>query len=197
MSENQIESLIKAANNLVSAANTSNERMAILETNSANMQKAIAKLADGQTSMLKSMEELARSSIKVEQDMLRLEEKALDKIKDIQVRHERLETEVGTLTGKMHLFEIENIATSLLPAKVDKLISEVEQLKLINATASGREQGKEGFKSFLVGNWFNLIKVVFMLSAIISGILFFYKQGGNPWLKGYCLILLSSVYLHY
>lgn len=179
LKEQQIDDLISAARNIVTAANVSNERMAVLETNSANMQKALTELAHGQTSMLRSMEELARSSVKVEQDMLRLEEKALDKIKDVQSDTKELEHELGLIAGKVHLLELSSIEVSMLPAKIDKLSSEILEIKLINANNVGREEGARGFKKFLIDNWFNLAKAVFMVGTAIAGAMFIYKNSGG------------------
>lgn len=176
MNDQRLDRFLDAVDKLVGVSSMSNERLAKLETNHTNMQEAVTQLVKSQQSLNDNVSTIASAAVKIESEIVRLEEKSLDKIGDVKSSLDKLDDKVGLIEGRIYVLELASTEQVSTKSKVEKLETDVGNLKLREAS----EEGEAKVRQFFVNNWFNLIKLLIMISTAIAVGMVMYKSMGSP-----------------
>lgn len=151
-SDEQIDKLVTACSELLESQRGSNERLVRLEVNNEATQKALLELLESQKSLNQGITAMTKTTIKMEGEISRIEQKLLDQIKYVKKDYDTLIEKSDKLEGRVYILEI------------------------ADAGERGAKEAAQKFTGWFSKNWFNLIKTVFMLSTGIGVIIFIYSQ---------------------
>lgn len=154
--------LVASIDVFVTSQQATSDRLTRMEASQESLEKAVIKMVESQEKTNENINKMSNATIKMEGEISRIEEKSLahmgqltkrvDKMDDsIQKKFDSVDEEVGKLTGRIYIMEIENTTNVAIKQTEDKL------------------------RGWLADNWFNLFKALGMLMVLGGGAILVYE----------------------